>query len=103
MAGALIVEGALDELPELKGLTERLFILRAATFDDVSATLGGEPTLFVNNQVQPTVPIARRDAALADRQRQRQHLHESGARRPRVAPDRLRRQPTARGSEPMRS
>jgi FtsP/CotA-like multicopper oxidase with cupredoxin domain len=59
MAGALIIEGALDELPELKGLTERLFILRAATFDDDgSATLGGEPTLFVNNQVQPTVPIA---------------------------------------------
>jgi len=59
MAGALIVEGALDELPEIKGLTERLFILHAAAFDhDGNANLEGDPTLFVNNQVQPTVPIA---------------------------------------------
>ena len=52
MAGALIVEGALDELPELKGLTERLFILRGAHFPDADLTV------FVNNQVQPTVSIA---------------------------------------------
>jgi suppressor of ftsI len=59
MAGALIVEGALDELPEIQGLTERLFILRAASFDDDGVTtLEGDPTLFVNNQVQPTVLIA---------------------------------------------
>ena len=59
MAGALIVEGALDELPAIKGLTERLFILHASAFDDDgNANLGGDPTLFVNNQLQPTVPIA---------------------------------------------
>src|SRR5687768_4871909 len=59
MAGALIVEGALDELPGIKGLTERLFILHASAFDDDgNANLGGDPTLFVNNQLQPTVPIA---------------------------------------------
>jgi FtsP/CotA-like multicopper oxidase with cupredoxin domain len=52
MVGALIVEGAMDELPELKGLTERLFILRGVELPDADLTV------FVNNQVQPTVSIA---------------------------------------------
>ncbi|MDQ3779357.1 MAG: multicopper oxidase family protein [Chloroflexota bacterium] len=62
MAGALIVEGALDELPGIAGLPERLLILRAAFFDDDGVAMlphgDDEPAVFVNGQMQPTLAIA---------------------------------------------
>jgi suppressor of ftsI len=62
MAGALIVEGALDEFPGIAGLPERLLVLNTAEiaadgtlrlFADMLA-----PTVFVNGQIAPAIAIA---------------------------------------------
>jgi FtsP/CotA-like multicopper oxidase with cupredoxin domain len=62
MAGTLIVAGALDDLPGIHGLPERLLVLQAAEFDADGVKLPF-PTdegvrVFVNGQLQPTVAIA---------------------------------------------
>jgi FtsP/CotA-like multicopper oxidase with cupredoxin domain len=62
MAGALIVEGALDELPGIAGLTERLLVLDTAELaPDGTLRLFSDmlnPTVFVNGQTEPTIAIA---------------------------------------------
>lgn len=61
MAGALIVEGGLDELPEIKDLPERLLILQDMQFEDgalVPAPFIELAQIFVNGQLQPTIQIA---------------------------------------------
>jgi FtsP/CotA-like multicopper oxidase with cupredoxin domain len=62
MAGALIIEGGLDQLPGIAGVTERLLVLQAAEFDANGVKLPF-PTdegvrVFVNGQLQPTLAIA---------------------------------------------
>lgn len=74
MSGALIVEGALDELPGVAGLPERLLVLNTAelapdgtlrlfarvapegTLRPVTGMLN--PSVFVNGQLEPTIAIA---------------------------------------------
>jgi suppressor of ftsI len=62
MAGALIVEGALDTLPGIRDLPERLLVLQATQFDaDGTAITSPEIdviAIFVNGQRQPTLAIA---------------------------------------------
>jgi FtsP/CotA-like multicopper oxidase with cupredoxin domain len=62
MAGALIVEGALDELPGITGLRERLLVLDTAELaPDGALRLFSDmlnPTVFVNGQAEPTIAIA---------------------------------------------
>ena len=62
MSGALIVEGALDELPGIAGLTERVLVLNTAEIaDDGTLRLFSDmlnPTVLVNNQAEPTIAIA---------------------------------------------
>ena len=62
MAGALIVEGALDELPGIAGLPERILVLGTSEFaDDGTLKLFADmlkPSVFVNGQDQPTIAIA---------------------------------------------
>jgi len=52
LAGAIIVEGGLDEVDGIKGLKERLFVLQGP-FTDENRNL----TYTVNGQVNPTVAI----------------------------------------------
>ncbi len=62
MAGALVVEGALDELPGIAGVPERMLVLGVSEFaDDGTLLLFADmlnPSVFVNGQDQPTVAIA---------------------------------------------
>lgn len=62
MAGALIVEGALDEVPGIAGLPERILVLGTSEFaDDGTLRLFADmlnPQVFVNGQDQPTIAIA---------------------------------------------
>ncbi len=62
MAGAIIVEGELDYLPGIRDLPERLLVLQATQFDGdgVVKTFPemDEIAVFVNGQLQPTMPIA---------------------------------------------
>jgi len=62
MAGALIVEGGLDDLPGIAGLPERLLVLQSTAFDADGAMIPFPPTdatdLYVNGQLQPTITIA---------------------------------------------
>ena len=62
MAGALIVEGALDEVPGVAGVPERLLVLSTSEFaDDGTLLLFADmvnPTVFVNGQQHPTIAIA---------------------------------------------
>jgi FtsP/CotA-like multicopper oxidase with cupredoxin domain len=62
MAGALIVEGTLDTLPEIRDLPERVLVLQATQFDtDGTVILSPEIdqiAIFVNGQPQPTLAIA---------------------------------------------
>lgn len=62
MSGALIVDGALDELPGIAGLTERILVLNTAEIaDDGSLRLFSDmlnPTVLVNGQAEPTIAIA---------------------------------------------
>lgn len=61
MAGAIILEGGLDELPGIKGLTERILILQSTQFDanGVVAPLEEQHTRdqvrTVNGQINPTI------------------------------------------------
>jgi len=62
MAGALIVEGALDTLPGIRDLPERLLVLQATQFDAEGMVITSpeidEIAIFVNGQQQPTLAIA---------------------------------------------
>lgn len=62
MAGALIVEGALDELPGIAGLPERLMVLGTAEISAEGTLLLFadmlNPAVFVNGQSQPLIAIA---------------------------------------------
>jgi FtsP/CotA-like multicopper oxidase with cupredoxin domain len=62
MAGALIVEGALDELPGIAGLPERLMVLGTAEISAEGTLLlfAGmlNPTVFVNGQSRPLIAMA---------------------------------------------
>ena len=62
MAGALIVEGALDDVPGIAGLPEHLLVLGTSEFaDDGTLRLFADmlnPSVFVNGQHQPTIAIA---------------------------------------------
>src|SRR5829696_3729641 len=62
MAGAVIVEGALDSLPGIRDLPERLLVLQATQFDAEGMVITSpeidEIAIFVNGQQQPTLAIA---------------------------------------------
>ncbi|MFN8674940.1 MAG: multicopper oxidase family protein [Thermomicrobiales bacterium] len=62
MAGALVVEGALDDLPGIAGVPERIMVLGTSEFaDDGTLKLFADmlnPAVFVNGQEQPTIAIA---------------------------------------------
>jgi suppressor of ftsI len=62
MSGALIIEGALDELPGIAGLTERLLVLNTAEVAlDGTLQLFADmfnPVVFVNGQIEPSIAIA---------------------------------------------
>ncbi len=62
MAGALIVEGALDRLPEIRDLPERLLVLQSTQFDTDGAMIEFPKmeviAIFVNGQAQPALAIA---------------------------------------------
>jgi FtsP/CotA-like multicopper oxidase with cupredoxin domain len=61
MAGTLIVEGALDELPGIRDLPERVLVLQATQFDADGMVITSpeidEIAIFVNGQPQPTIDI----------------------------------------------
>ncbi|MBA3449635.1 MAG: multicopper oxidase family protein [Chloroflexia bacterium] len=61
LAGALIVEGELDQLPEIRDLPERLLVLQATQFDETGAVIAFPPMeqigIFVNGQSQPEMAI----------------------------------------------
>jgi len=63
MAGAIVVEGGLDELPELKDLTQRLLILQSTEFDahgvvvPVDDQHSRTQLRTVNGQLNPTIRI----------------------------------------------
>jgi FtsP/CotA-like multicopper oxidase with cupredoxin domain len=62
MAGALIIEGEMDYLPEIRDLPERLLVLQATQFA-ADGTVITSPeidvvAIFVNGQSQPTISIA---------------------------------------------
>ena len=103
MAGALILEGELDDLPEIRDLPERLLVLQSTRFDDDSVM--NFPNMdvvgiYVNGQSQPTLTIAPGET-------QRWRILnassfvfvESGPGRTSTAPDRLGRQPATRGPQ----
>lgn len=62
MAGALIVQGALDEIPGIAGLPERILVLGTSEVaEDGTLLLFADmlnPNVFVNGQDQPTIAIA---------------------------------------------
>ncbi len=60
MAGALIVEGLLDPFPELRGLPERVLLLKDAQIGDgqiVHRGIGKDAVRTVNGQLNPTVTL----------------------------------------------
>ncbi|HVL24588.1 MAG TPA: multicopper oxidase family protein [Thermomicrobiales bacterium] len=63
MAGMIIVEGGLDELPGVAGLTERLLILQSTQFDEngvvvpVDDQTTKQQLRTINGQVNPTIRI----------------------------------------------
>jgi suppressor of ftsI len=62
MAGALIVEGALDRLPGIRDLPERLLVIQATQFDADGAMISFPKmdviAIFVNGQSHPAIEIA---------------------------------------------
>ena len=63
MAGALIVEGGLDDLDSLKGFTERLLVVQSAEFDANNTIVPVDiqeihnQTKTINGQINPTITI----------------------------------------------
>jgi FtsP/CotA-like multicopper oxidase with cupredoxin domain len=63
MAGAIIIEGGLDEVPGIAGLTERLLILQSTQFDangvvvPVDDQTTKQQMRTINGQVNPTIRI----------------------------------------------
>ena len=63
MAGAIIIEGGLDELPGIKGLTERLLVLQSTQFDaegivvPVDEQHTEDQVVTFNGQINPTIRI----------------------------------------------
>ena len=62
MAGALIVEGALDALPGIRDIPERLLVIQATQFDADGVMMSfpkmEEIGIFVNGQSHPAIEIA---------------------------------------------
>ncbi len=62
MAGALIVEGALDALPGIRDVPERLLVIQATQFDADGAMISFPKmdviAIFVNGQAHPAIEIA---------------------------------------------
>jgi FtsP/CotA-like multicopper oxidase with cupredoxin domain len=62
MAGALIVEGALDSLPGIRNIPERLLVIQATQFDADGVMMSFPKMdvigIFVNGQSQPAIEIA---------------------------------------------
>src|SRR5829696_543972 len=62
MAGALIIEGALDALPGIRDVPERLLVLQATQFDDdgmmISFPKMDVIAIFVNGQSHPAIEVA---------------------------------------------
>jgi len=52
LAGAIIVEGGLDDLPEMQGLKERILVLQGPFTGP-----GNQPQYLVNGQVKPVIEI----------------------------------------------
>ncbi|HTP99959.1 MAG TPA: multicopper oxidase domain-containing protein, partial [Casimicrobiaceae bacterium] len=64
MAGALMVEGPIDEVPEIAAAQERIFMFQAPIYDssgqlesfsDVAATTTGEPLFLINGVRRPRI------------------------------------------------
>ena len=62
MAGALIIEGALDALPGIRDVPERLLVIQATQFDDDGVMISFPKmdviAIFVNGQSHPAIEIA---------------------------------------------
>jgi suppressor of ftsI len=62
MAGALIIEGALDGLPGIRDVPERLLVIQATQFDDDGVMISFPKmdviAIFVNGQSHPAIEIA---------------------------------------------
>jgi suppressor of ftsI len=62
MAGALIIEGALDALPGIRDVPERLLVIQATQFDADGAMISFPKmdviAIFVNGQSHPAIEIA---------------------------------------------
>jgi FtsP/CotA-like multicopper oxidase with cupredoxin domain len=62
MAGALIIEGALDALPEIRDVPERLLVIQATQFDADGVMISFPKmdviAIFVNGQSHPAIEIA---------------------------------------------
>ena len=100
MAGAIIVRGELDEVPEVAAAEERLMVIQAHRARRRLRGAGTDPRPVEDRGVLPAQPdplpdqrprrpdhhdAARRGAAVADRQRRRGQVHEPRARRARAA------------------
>jgi hypothetical protein len=65
LAGALLIQGGLDDHPRVGGLPQRLFVLQATKFDMAGNVVILNPpavsldvlTHYVNGQVNPTIPM----------------------------------------------
>lgn len=68
LAGLIIVEGMQDEVPALRGLTERVLLLRDAQIAtgvvDTALEIGINTTRTVNGVVNPTIPMQAGEAQL---------------------------------------
>ncbi len=63
MAGALIIEGGLDDLPEVSGLTDRTLVFQSVEFDAKGVVVPADEqdihrqTRTTNGQINPTITI----------------------------------------------
>jgi FtsP/CotA-like multicopper oxidase with cupredoxin domain len=63
MAGAIIIEGGLDELPGIKGLTDHVLVLQSTEFDShgvvvpVADQHARDQVRTINGQINPTIRI----------------------------------------------
>jgi len=63
MAGALIIEGGIDDLPAIKGLVEQTLVFQSAEFDETGTIVPADDqdihrqTRTVNGQLNPTIAI----------------------------------------------
>jgi suppressor of ftsI len=68
LSGVIIVEGMQEEIPALRGLTERVLVLKDAQLSagaiDTALEIGVNTTRTVNGVVNPTIPIQAGEAQL---------------------------------------